>query len=152
MQIKFISTSIGFMVILISISCSDSKLTEKKDRAPSKNKSISISTNAPVPKSVAESKFDGPYLERYESGIIYKTGQLRSGMAEGIWRVFYRNGKLWSEGQFQNGIRQGHAVTYDEKGNKTSEGEYKDGKAIGKWIYWSNGMVKEFDWGTEPGK
>lgn len=140
------------MIILASISCSDSKLTEKKDSTLFENKSIRLSTNAPVPKSVAESKSDGPYLERYESGIIYKTGQLRSGMAEGIWRVFHPNGKLWSEGEFQNGVRQGHAITYDEKGNKTSEGEYKDGKAVGKWTYWSNGMVKGMDWGTEPGK
>lgn len=111
---------------------------------------LSVSpVSAPVTKKVSDSIFNGDYIERYETGIIFKRGYIQGGQAQGTWRTFHPNGKLYSQGEYKNGVRQGYAVSYDENGNMTSEGYYKDGKHVGKWMYNLNGVKKEIDYGGE---
>jgi hypothetical protein len=151
MHIKFTLYIALLSYCLLNNSCSDNPSSnEKTDVTPTANTVDSVVnlpvTAHPVAKRVADSIFNGPYTERYSSGIIFKSGYFSSGLEEGIWRVFYENGKLWSEGEYRKGVRNGHGVTYDSEGNKTSEGEYLNGHRKGKWTYWINGIKKEIDY------
>lgn len=143
---------IAFACVLLAACSGKPAQTTTTDTTtePGQTRGLSVSpVSAPVTKRVSDSVFNGDYIERYESGIIFKRGYIQGGQAQGTWRTFHPNGKLYSQGEYKNGIRQGYAVSYDENGSMTSEGYYKDGKHVGKWVYNLNGVKKEIDYGGE---
>lgn len=101
-------------------------------------KSLSVTPpNSPVPKQVADSIWDGDYVEKYENGVIKKRGYIKGGLASGDWLTFYDDGKPYSRGTYHLGYRTGYGVSWYHDGSKSSEGYYNQGKTVGKWKYWS---------------
>ena len=109
------------------------------------------------PHKTKDSVYDGESIERYDNGVIYMRGDVRSGLRHGEWLTFYRDGNVWSKGTYINGYREGYGVSYHPNGNKSSEGYYKHDRPVGPWKYWSeDGTLTEHDFkgdttGT-PGK
>jgi antitoxin component YwqK of YwqJK toxin-antitoxin module len=99
---------------------------------------------APVSKRISDSIYNGEFVEKYETGIIYKRGEIAGGLAEGEWLTFYRDGKLWSKGNYHNGLRTGYAVSYWPNGQKSSEGYYAEGKMVGNWNEEGKSVAKTF--------
>ena len=108
-----------------------------------------ITVNEPVtgePHKTKDSVYDGESIERYDNGVIYMRGDVRSGLRHGEWLTFYRDGKVWSKGTYINGYREGYGVSYHPNGNKSSEGYYKHDRPVGHWKYWTeDGHVTEHD-------
>ncbi len=101
-------------------------------------KSLSVTPpNSPVPQQIADSIWDGDYIEKYENGIIKKRGYIKGGLASGEWLTFYDDGKPYSRGTYHLGYRTGYGVSWYHDGSKSSEGYYNQGKTVGKWKYWS---------------
>jgi hypothetical protein len=101
-------------------------------------KSLSVTPpNSPVPQQVADSIWDGDYIEKYDNGVIKKRGYVKGGLASGDWLTFYEDGKPYSRGTYRNGYRTGYGVSWYHDGSKSSEGYYNQGKTVGKWKYWS---------------
>jgi hypothetical protein len=101
-------------------------------------KSLSVTPpNSPVPQQIADSIWDGDYIERYDNGVIKKRGYIKGGLASGEWLTFYEDGKPYSRGTYHLGYRTGYGVSWYHDGQKSSEGYYNQGKTVGKWKYWS---------------
>jgi hypothetical protein len=101
-------------------------------------KSLSVTPpNSPVPKQIADSIWDGDYIEKYPNGVIKKRGYIKGGLASGEWITFYEDGKPYSRGTYRNGYRVGYGVSWYHDGQKSSEGYYNLGKMVGLWKYWS---------------
>jgi hypothetical protein len=101
-------------------------------------KSLSVTPpNSPVPQQVADSIWDGDYIEKYPNGVIKKRGYIKGGLASGEWITFYEDGKPYSRGTYRNGHRIGYGVSWYHDGQKSSEGYYNLGKPVGLWKYWS---------------
>jgi hypothetical protein len=101
-------------------------------------KSLSVTPpNSPVPKQVADSIWDGDFIEKYPNGIIKKRGYIKGGLASGEWLTFYEDGTPYSKGAYHSGYRTGYGVSWYHDGQKSSEGYYYMGKTVGVWKYWS---------------
>ena len=101
-------------------------------------KALSVTPpNSPVPKQVADSIWDGDYIEKYDNGIVKKRGYIKGGLASGEWITFYEDGMPYSRGTYHSGYRTGYGVSFYHDGQKSSEGYYNMGKAVGVWKYWS---------------
>lgn len=132
------------VAMLLTASCGTTENKETKidsvtvDTTNIGNSGVTVSEPvAPVSKRISDSIYNGEYVEKYETGIIYKRGEIAGGLAEGEWLTFYRDGKLWSKGNYHNGLRTGYAVSYWPNGQKSSEGYYAEGKMVGNWIWWN---------------
>jgi hypothetical protein len=116
-------------------------------------KSISVTPpNSPVPKQIADSIWDGDYIEKYDNGVIKKRGYVKGGLASGDWLTFYEDGKPYSKGTYHSGYRTGYGVSWYHDGHMSSEGYYHMGKTVGKWKYWSENdhNLVERDYGGMP--
>jgi antitoxin component YwqK of YwqJK toxin-antitoxin module len=97
-----------------------------------------------------DSIFNGPFIDRYDNGVIYMKGEVSGGLRVGEWITFYESGKEWSKGIYKAGLREGYGVSYHENGQKSSEGNYKNDRMVGKWKFWNEqGQLKEKDFGGE---
>lgn len=142
-------------VCAFAVSCTGNPATNKTDAdsvtavKPKSNKAISVSDPvSPVPQQIADSIWNGDFIERYPNGIVKKRGYIAGGRATGEWFTFYEDGKPWSHGFYKNGVRTGLGESWYHSGQKSSEGEYQNGKPVGLWKYWSEeGMLNEKDYG-----
>lgn len=161
---------VGFKLVLLSIgfvaiqSCSTEQPTNNVDSTTTTTtgatdqdvplKSLSVTPpNSPVPQQVADSIWDGDYIEKYPNGVIKKRGYIKGGLASGDWLTFYEDGKPYSKGTYHSGYRTGYGVSWYHDGHKSSEGYYYMGKTVGKWKYWSeqgHNLVEKDYGGTLP--
>ncbi len=59
---------------------------------------------------------------------------------------YYDNGEVSQKGTFDlAGKLHGKWVSYSETGEKVSMGSYDKGVRTGKWIFWTNGNIKEVE-------
>ncbi len=60
---------------------------------------------------------------------------------------FHANGEVSQEGTF-NLEKQLHGewLSYNEKGETITVGSYKNGIKTGKWLFWSNDILKEVEY------
>lgn len=60
---------------------------------------------------------------------------------------FHANGAISQEGTF-NLEKQLHGewLSYNEKGETITVGSYKNGIKTGKWLFWSNDILKEVEY------
>ena len=57
---------------------------------------------------------------------------------------YYDNGQIEQQGTFNlKGKLHGEWISYDVKGKKISVGHYENGLKTGKWLFWTNGIVRE---------
>jgi len=57
---------------------------------------------------------------------------------------FYADGNIQQQGTFnEEGKLHGVWTSYDVNGDKLAVGNYENGKKVGKWLFWSNGSLKE---------
>jgi antitoxin component YwqK of YwqJK toxin-antitoxin module len=62
---------------------------------------------------------------------------------------FHDNGKISQTGSYTaDGKLQGEWLSFNEEGKKIVSAKYNNGKKVGKWIYYTNGTVKEVDYST----
>ncbi len=60
---------------------------------------------------------------------------------------YHDNGKISQEGTFNlAGKLHGEWLSYNQEGQKISVGSYVNGQKVGKWVFWSNGILKEVDY------
>lgn len=148
----------GVLAVLLAACNSDQPATQPDattttattDQQPDALKSLSVTPpNSPVPRQVADSIWDGDYIEKYPNGVIKKRGYIKGGLASGDWLTFYDDGRQYSKGTYHNGMRTGYGVSWYHNGEKSSEGYYNQGKTVGKWKYWSetDHSVLEKDYG-----
>ncbi len=137
---------------LFFISCGTST-TDKTNADTSAGAKQGLSVTAPQehkPHGVNDTIFNGPFIDRYDNGVIYMRGDVSGGLRNGEWITFYKSGKEWSRGIYKNGLREGHGVSYYENGQKSSEGEYKKDNMTGKWKFWNaEGKMVEKDFGDK---
>lgn len=107
---------------------------------------------------------DGPVIEYSDSGIVITKGEYaegneegnwifyvgnqkyegsyKSGLKNGVWKIFYSNGILAFEGSFFDDLPEGKHLYYYENGKKKEEGFYKAYKKDGDWkIYNEDGEL-----------
>lgn len=124
-----------------------SHVIQSQENAPVKTLSVTP-PNSPVPKQVADSIWNGEYIDRYPNGVIRIRGEVQAGLATGEWLTFYDDGKPYSRGHYRNGVRTGYGVSWYHDGQKSSEGYYNNGKTVGQWKYWSESthqlMLKDY--------
>jgi hypothetical protein len=159
LTVKLILVSIGIFTIQ---SCSTEQPVNNTDSVatttlPSEQeepvKTLSVTPpNSPVPKQVADSIWDGDYIEKYPNGVIKKRGYIKGGLASGDWLTFYEDGTPYSRGTYHSGYRTGYGVSWYHDGHMSSEGYYHMGKTVGKWKYWSENdhNLVEKDYGGMP--
>lgn len=57
---------------------------------------------------------------------------------------FYADGNIQQQGTFnEEGKLHGVWTSYDVNGDKLAVGNYENGRKVGKWLFWSNGSLKE---------
>ena len=60
---------------------------------------------------------------------------------------FYADGKIQQQGTFNaEGKLHGTWKSYDVNGNKLAVGTYENNKKVGKWFFWTDGVLKEVDY------
>lgn len=59
---------------------------------------------------------------------------------------FHENGQLKTNGFYKNSKLHGTWTSYDEEGKKIAMGQYENGKKVGKWFFWTNGLLNEVDY------
>jgi hypothetical protein len=128
----------------------DSAQLNTQTKSDTRLQSLSVTPpNSPVPKQVADSIWEGDYVDRHPNGVIKIRGYIKGGLASGDWLTFYDDGKPYSKGTYHAGYRVGYGVSWYHDGQKSSEGYYNQGKMVGKWKYWSesNHQLIEKDFG-----
>ena len=136
------------LALLFAVSCDEGPhdavqdSTEEDTAFVTRSMTVSPPTS-PVPKKVADSIWQGDYIERYPNGVVKIRGYIEGGLATGEWMSFYDDGKLWSQGTYHKGLRIGYGVSWHHNGEMSSEGYYNEGKQVGVWKYWSEAGHKE---------
>lgn len=74
--------------------------------------------------------------EYYPSGEMHYSGEYANGLRDGKWMFWFQNGNKWSEGNFKSGVRNGIARVYHDNGKLFYTGNYIDGKKDGKWSFY----------------
>lgn len=60
---------------------------------------------------------------------------------------FYADGKIQQQGTFNaQGKLHGTWTSYDVNGNKLAVGTYENNNKVGKWFFWTHGVLKEVDY------
>lgn len=60
---------------------------------------------------------------------------------------FHDNGVVAQQGTFNaDGQLHGLWISYDENGDKITVGSYEKGKKVGKWLFYSDMVIKEVDY------
>ncbi|MGB5499374.1 MAG: nicotinic acid mononucleotide adenyltransferase [Maribacter sp.] len=60
---------------------------------------------------------------------------------------FHDNGEISQQGTFNlAGKLHGEWLSYNQDGQKISVGSYASGQKVGKWLFWSNDVLKEVDY------
>ena len=62
-------------------------------------------------------KWDGPYIEYYENGVVFVKGEYKSGQKTGFWKEFYDNRIIKIEKQFLDGEPFGDWIYYNSNGD-----------------------------------
>ena len=62
-------------------------------------------------------KWDGPYIEYYENGVVFVKGEYKSGQKTGFWKEFYDNRIIKIEKQFLDGEPFGDWIYYNSSGD-----------------------------------
>ena len=52
-------------------------------------------------------KWEGPWVEYYDSGQLFSKGTFKNGNQDGPWVHYYENGQLESKGTYKNGKKHG---------------------------------------------
>jgi len=79
-----------------------------------------------------ETNDNGEKVLRYPNGNIEHEGQLKSGLATGLWKYYYENGKIQYEGNWKDDKEDGLWREFDESGNFVGEFRYNNGKIVEK--------------------
>ncbi len=60
---------------------------------------------------------------------------------------FYADGKIQQQGTFNaQGKLHGTWTSYDVNGSKLAVGTYENNNKVGKWFFWTDGVLKEVDY------
>lgn len=60
---------------------------------------------------------------------------------------FYADGTIQQKGTFNaKGKLHGTWTSYDVNGNKLAVGNYDNNVKVGKWFFWTDGLLKEVDY------
>ena len=60
---------------------------------------------------------------------------------------YHDNGEVAQKGTFNNeGQLHGVWTSFDLNGKKVSVGNYDNGKKVGKWLFWTDDILKEVDY------
>lgn len=62
---------------------------------------------------------------------------------------YYDNGKIDQQGFFKHGKLHGNWISYNLQGEKIAIGHYENGKKTGKWIFKTDGTLKEVDYSDD---
>ena len=81
----------------------------------------------------------GPWIARYESGIVRETGTYEDGVKVGTWTVFWENGGKKQRVQVENGKPVGVAHGWHEGGALERELTFVDGRIEGALRAWHPG-------------
>ena len=81
-----------------------------------------------------EGRAEGPFTQRFASGVVQAEGVYVDGMPDGAWTYFLENGRGRRVGPYVNGERSGTWTFYWEDGDVGREvGPYVNGERHGIW-------------------
>ena len=86
-----------------------------------------------IESSYHEGRLEGPFLERYRSGMRAREGAYQGGQRTGAWRFFYEDGTLQEEASFVRGVPDGRFADYWPNGKPRNTGRRCLGAQCGPW-------------------
>jgi hypothetical protein len=103
-----------------------------------------------------EGRFDGPYLEYFQSGELAVRTRYAKGELSGRHETFFENGERHLDVRYSRGRLDGRYQEYDERGRRRVTGSYSDGAKDGDFEIrrdgevvsrqvWRDGVLTELD-------
>jgi antitoxin component YwqK of YwqJK toxin-antitoxin module len=81
-----------------------------------------------------EGKLDGAYRERFRGGRIAREGAYAAGQRTGPWRFYAEDGTLLEDSSFRNGEFDGPFAAFWPSGKPRTKGLYCLGAQCGVWL------------------
>lgn len=80
----------------------------------------------------------------YKSGAIAEEAEYLNGKKDGLYKKYAeKDGIVLEESHYKNGQYNGYAIFRDGLGNLASQGNFVDGVKKGKWQFYENGKLKK---------
>lgn len=76
---------------------------------------------------------NGPFMLKYDSGILALEGELEKKLRVGEWKHYYPNGELMAEGVYISSEKAGPWTFYYSNGNIKAKGEFRENLKEGEW-------------------
>jgi TonB family protein len=77
---------------------------------------------------------EGKYIEWYDNGIVWESGNYKNGKKVGVWEFHDFGTNTLEYGEFQNGKEEGRWIVKDSLGRKIIQYDCISGKFEGKYI------------------
>jgi antitoxin component YwqK of YwqJK toxin-antitoxin module len=94
----------------------------------------------------------GPSMKYYDNGLVAEIIDWDSNIKQGKWLQYFEDGSLRLSSSFVSDKIDGHYKVFTSPGKVAIDGSYKEGNKDGKWIFYNDQGIIEYELLYDNGK